>query len=52
MLKAQADWITPRPGGSGAVRDAIDEILCRQGRMDQAVAAYLEAVQQAEAARQ
>ncbi len=40
-LKAQADWVTPRSGGQGAVRDAIDEILRRQGRLDEAVAAYL-----------
>lgn len=51
-LKAQADWITPRPGGLGAVRDAIDEILRRQGRLDEAVQAYLKAVKPAEAARQ
>ena len=51
-LKAQADWITPRPGGRGAVRDAVDEILRRQGRLDEAIAAYLEAVKQAETARQ
>lgn len=51
-LQAQADWITPRPGGQGAVRDAIDEILRRQGRLDEAVQAYLKAVKPAEAARQ
>lgn len=51
-LKAQADWITPRSGGQGAVRDAINEILRRQGRLDEAVQAYLEAVKPAEAARQ
>ncbi len=51
-LKAQADWITPRSGGQGAVRDAIDEILRRQGRLDEAIQVYLEAVKQAEAARQ
>ena len=51
-LKAQADWITPRPGGQGAVRDAIDEILRRQGRLDEAVQAYLDAVKQPESARQ
>jgi len=51
-LKAQADWITPRPGGQGAVRDAIEEILRRQGRLDEAVQVYLQAVKQAEAARQ
>ena len=51
-LKAQADWITPRPGGLGAVRDAIDEILRRQGRLDEAIQAYLQAAKRAEAARQ
>ncbi len=40
-LKACADWVTPRAGGQGAVRDAIEEILRRQGRLDEAVAAYL-----------
>jgi 3-deoxy-D-manno-octulosonate 8-phosphate phosphatase (KDO 8-P phosphatase) len=39
--QAQAEYITPRPGGHGAVRDAIDEILRRQGRLEEAVAAYL-----------
>ena len=51
-LKAQADWITPRPGGQGAVRDAIDEILRRQGHLDKAIERYLETVKQVEAARQ
>lgn len=41
-LKARADWITPRPGGHGAVRDAVEEILRRQGRLDEAVAVYVE----------
>ena len=40
-LKAKADWVTPRAGGAGAVRDAIEEILRQQGRLDEAVAAYL-----------
>ena len=51
-LKAEADWITPRRGGRGAVRDATDEILRRQGRLDEAVAAYLAGVKHAEAPRQ
>lgn len=42
LLKARADWVTPRPGGHGAVRDAIEEILRRQGRLEDAVAVYLE----------
>ena len=49
-LKARADWVTPRRGGAGAVRDAIDEILRRQGRLDAAVAAYLTRTEPAGAA--
>lgn len=41
-LKTKADWVTPRSGGAGAVRDAIDEILRRQGRLEEAEAAFLE----------
>ncbi|MBV9848342.1 MAG: HAD-IIIA family hydrolase [Armatimonadetes bacterium] len=41
IVRAQADYVTPRPGGRGGVRDAIDEILRRAGRYDEAVAAYL-----------
>ncbi len=41
-LKMRADWVTPRPGGHGAVRDAIEEILRRQGRLEDAVAVYVE----------
>ncbi len=41
LVRARADWVTPRPGGHGAVRDALEEILRRQGRLDAAVAAYL-----------
>ena len=37
----QADFVTARPGGHGGVRDAIEEILRGQGRLEQAVAAYL-----------
>ena len=51
-LKARADWVTPRPGGAGAVRDAIEEILRRQGRLNEAVAAYLQMAQAAGTARQ
>jgi len=42
LVKARADWVTSRPGGHGAVRDAVEEILRRQGRLAEAVAAYLE----------
>lgn len=51
-LKAQADWVTPSPGGHGAVRDAIEEILRRQGRLDEAIAAYLSRSKQSEGVRQ
>ncbi|MGI4791708.1 MAG: KdsC family phosphatase [Janthinobacterium lividum] len=51
-LKARADWVTPRPGGAGAVRDAIEEILRRQGRLDDAIAAYLNTAGHLGAARQ
>lgn len=40
-LRARADWVTPRGGGRGAVRDAIDYILTVQDRYEEAVAAYL-----------
>lgn len=41
FVRERADWVTPRPGGRGAVRDVVDEILRRQGRYAEAVAAYL-----------
>ncbi len=41
LLRARADWVTPRVGGRGAVRDAIDYILTVQDRYEEAVAAYL-----------
>ena len=49
-LKAQADWVTPRPGGQGAVRDAIDEILREQGRLEEAIHSYLTQLTHGEAA--
>ena len=30
-VKAEADWITPNPGGSGAVRDAVEMIFQARG---------------------
>ncbi len=41
LLRARADWVTPRNGGHGAVRDAIDYILTVQDRYEDAVHAYL-----------
>ncbi len=52
IVKARADWVTPRPGGHGAVRDAIEEILRRQGRLEESVAVYLEANRAGGAGRQ
>jgi 3-deoxy-D-manno-octulosonate 8-phosphate phosphatase (KDO 8-P phosphatase) len=40
---AAAHYITPNPGGSGAGRDAIDFILSAQGKLDSAIAAFLDA---------
>ncbi len=51
LLRARADWVTERPGGRGAVREALDAILAAQGRTEEAVAAYLASVRDA-AARQ
>lgn len=39
VIKA-ADWVAPRPGGHGAVRDAISFILDAQGLLDKAVAEW------------
>jgi 3-deoxy-D-manno-octulosonate 8-phosphate phosphatase (KDO 8-P phosphatase) len=41
IVKENADHVTTRPGGRGAVREAIEYILRREGRFDDAVAAYL-----------
>lgn len=43
-LKARADWVTTHSGGAGAVREAIEEILRRQGRLAEAENAYLESM--------
>lgn len=42
-VKAIAHWTTPRPGGHGAVRDAVEYILKAQGKWEQAVETYLSA---------
>jgi len=43
ILKRKADHVTVRNGGRGAVREAIETILKAQGRLDEAVEAYLNA---------
>jgi len=40
-VRDAAAWITPRSGGAGAVRDAIEAILRARGDWDSALAAYL-----------
>jgi 3-deoxy-D-manno-octulosonate 8-phosphate phosphatase (KDO 8-P phosphatase) len=37
----EAHWITPRPGGLGALRDAVEFILRAQGKLEQVIADYL-----------
>ena len=43
QAKAAAHWVTPNPGGQGAGRDAIDFILTAQGKLDRAIAQFLDA---------
>ena len=52
MVRDRADFITPRTGGHGAVRDAIEEVLRRQGRLEEAVTAYLAQCAATDAPRQ
>jgi len=41
LLKQRADFVTRASGGSGAAREAIEKILEAQGRLQDAVDAYL-----------
>ena len=41
-VKEEAHWITPRGGGDGAIRDAVEYILRAQGSWGSAVKQYLE----------
>lgn len=41
-VKEEAHWITPRGGGDGAIRDAVEYILRAQGSWESAVKRYLE----------
>jgi 3-deoxy-D-manno-octulosonate 8-phosphate phosphatase (KDO 8-P phosphatase) len=50
QVLAAAHYITPHPGGQGAGRDAIDFILTAQGKLDAAIAAFLDAENPAAAA--
>ena len=40
-IKQHANWVTEKPGGSGAVREICDLILKAQGRFDTILAHYL-----------
>ena len=40
-VKRQADFVTNRPGGSGAVREAIEYILKKSGRWQKLMERYL-----------
>jgi len=40
-VKAVARYVTTRPGGGGAVRDAIEHLLHAMGRWDEAVARFV-----------
>src|SRR5665811_1407601 len=50
QAKAAAHYITPNAGGHGAGRDAIDFILAAQGKLEQAIEAFLDADNPAAAA--
>jgi 3-deoxy-D-manno-octulosonate 8-phosphate phosphatase (KDO 8-P phosphatase) len=40
-VTSMAHWVTPNPGGRGAVRDAIEYVLRAQGTLESAVEEYL-----------
>jgi 3-deoxy-D-manno-octulosonate 8-phosphate phosphatase (KDO 8-P phosphatase) len=42
QAKAASHYITPNPGGQGAGRDAIEFILAAQGKLDEAIDAFLD----------
>jgi 3-deoxy-D-manno-octulosonate 8-phosphate phosphatase (KDO 8-P phosphatase) len=41
-VKAAAHWVTPLPGGRGAVRQVCDLLLQAQGKWDRITAVWLE----------
>ncbi|RMG30532.1 MAG: 3-deoxy-manno-octulosonate-8-phosphatase KdsC [Gammaproteobacteria bacterium] len=41
FVKRHAHWITPNPGGRGAVRDVCELILEAHGRLEQELESYL-----------
>lgn len=43
QVKAMAHYETPSSGGHGAARDAVEYILKAQGKLEQVIAAYIQA---------
>ena len=41
QVTSMAHWVTPHPGGHGAVRDAIEYILRAQGTLESAIEEYV-----------
>lgn len=41
LVKAHAHYVTPREGGRGAVRDAVEFIMAAQGTLDDQLAHFL-----------
>jgi 3-deoxy-D-manno-octulosonate 8-phosphate phosphatase (KDO 8-P phosphatase) len=39
-VKAEAHWVTPSPGGHGALRDVVELLLKAQGRWDEILLQY------------
>ncbi len=40
-IKERVDWVSPRDGGDGAVRDLIDYILKKQGKYESCIEKFL-----------
>ena len=38
----ESHYVTPHPGGKGAIRDAIEYVLKAQGKLEQAIEAYIQ----------
>ena len=47
----ESHYVTPHPGGHGAVRDAIEYVLREQGKLEQAIEQYIQSRAQAPTAR-
>lgn len=42
-VTSMAHWVTPHPGGHGAVRDAIEYVLRAQGKLEKVIEDYIAA---------